>query len=83
MIDLTNDDLHTKSSSKRNLPSINRNKSLKKSKNEEISTMNEISQLEIEERRMVLRERAAEVRKKEAEAEALEIANAQKKRENK
>ena len=31
---------------------------------------------------MVLRERAAEVRKKEAEAEALEIANAQKKKEN-
>ena len=76
----------TKSSLKRNpLPSTNRNKSSKKSKqekNEEILTMDEISQLEIEERRMVLRERAAEVRKKEAEAEALEIANAQKRKEN-
>ena len=45
--------------------------------------MDEISQLEIEERRMVLRERAAEVRKKEAEAEALEIANAQKRKKMK
>ena len=60
IIDLTNDE-STKSSLKRNpLPSTNRNKSSKKSKqekNEEILTMDEISQLEIEERRMVLRER--------------------------
>ncbi|CAB4399795.1 unnamed protein product [Rhizophagus irregularis] len=83
VIDLTNDELPTKSSLKRS--SVNRNKSLKKSKqekSEEISTMNEISQLEIEERKMALRERAAEVRKKEAEAEALEIANSQRKKEN-
>ncbi|UZO20894.1 uncharacterized protein OCT59_013304 [Rhizophagus irregularis] len=83
VIDLTNDELPTKSSLKRS--SVNRNKSLKKSKqekSEEISTMNEISQLEIEERKMALCERAAEVRKKEAEAEALEIANSQRKKEN-
>ncbi|UZO12218.1 uncharacterized protein OCT59_003766 [Rhizophagus irregularis] len=83
VIDLTNDELPTKSSLKRS--SVNRNKSLKKSKqekSEEISTMNEISQLEIEERKMALRERAAEVRKKETEAEALEIANSQRKKEN-
>ncbi|PKC12289.1 hypothetical protein RhiirA5_497055 [Rhizophagus irregularis] len=83
VIDLTNDELPTKSSLKRS--SVNRNKSLKKSKqekSEEISTMNEISQLEIEERKMALRELAAEVRKKEAEAEALEIANSQRRKEN-
>ena len=41
--------------------------------------MTEISQLEIEERKMALKERAIKVRKIEAEAEALEIANQQQK----
>ncbi|RIA84840.1 hypothetical protein C1645_831685 [Glomus cerebriforme] len=84
VIDLISDKLYTKPSSKRNLLFfINENKLLKKNqkeKNKEILTINKISELEIEERKMALKERAAKVRKKEAEAEVLEIANTQKKR---
>ncbi|CAB5369383.1 unnamed protein product [Rhizophagus irregularis] len=84
IIDLTDDELSTKPSLKViYYSSINRNKSSKKGireKNEETSTINEISELEIEKRKIALRKRAAEARKKEAEAEALEIANAKKKK---
>ncbi|RIA79719.1 hypothetical protein C1645_840069 [Glomus cerebriforme] len=80
VINLTSNELYTKPSSKRNLLSfINRNKLSKKNKkekNKEILTINEISELEIEEKKMALREHAAEVRKKEVEAEVLEIVNA-------
>ena len=86
VIDLTNDDLSNKSSSKRKLsPSTNR-KSSKKSRIEPSENNNEILELEIEERKMALRERAikartaeAEVRKLEAEVEALELTNLQQK----
>ncbi|CAB4422748.1 unnamed protein product [Rhizophagus irregularis] len=85
VIDLTNDHLSNKPSLKRKLsPSTNR-KSSKKSKEEPlVNEKTEILELEIEEKKIALRERAikariaeAEVRKLEAEAEALEIANQQ------
>ncbi|CAB4439648.1 unnamed protein product [Rhizophagus irregularis] len=86
VIDLTNDELSNKSSSKRKLsPSTNR-KSSKKSRKEPSENDNEILELEIEERKMALRERAikartaeVEVRKLEVEVEALELANLQQK----
>ncbi|CAB4429718.1 unnamed protein product [Rhizophagus irregularis] len=86
VIDLTNDELFNKSSSKRKLsPSTNR-KSSKKSRKELSKNDNEILELEIEERKMALRERAikartaeVEVRKLETEIETLELANLQQK----